>query len=84
MERIHRQEEKVFKAIIVIASINSMTAMQLEDKKGPYLTSKECYYRGAEMIREAANRLPLAFASSICLVIPKKDESENKVEEKDV
>jgi len=82
MERIHQQEERVFKAIIIIAAINSMTSMQLEDKKGPYLTSKECYYRGAEMIREAANRLPLAFASTICLVVPKKSKGKSKVEEK--
>ena len=61
----------MFKALVVIGSLAASSAGQLEDEKGPYKTAPECYYRTAQMIKEAAMRVPIVYAVGVCIMVPK-------------
>ncbi len=61
----------MFKAIVVLGSLAASSAGQLEDEKGPYKTAPECYYRTAQMIKEAAMRVPIVYAVGVCIKIPR-------------
>ena len=60
----------MFKAIVVIGTLASSNAGQLEDTQGPYKTAPECYYRTAQMIRESAMRVPIVYAVGVCIRVP--------------
>ena len=60
----------MFKAIVVIGTLASSNAGQLEDTQGPYKTAPECYYRTAQMIKSAAIKVPIVYAVGICIKVP--------------
>ncbi|HAE75306.1 MAG TPA: hypothetical protein DCG52_02820 [Alphaproteobacteria bacterium] len=59
----------MFKAIVVIRSLAANSAGQLEDQQGPYATAPECYYRTAQMIKDAAMKLPIVYAVGVCIKV---------------
>ena len=61
----------MFKAIVVIGTLASSSAGQLEDQQGPYATAPECYYRTAQMIKDAALKVPIVYAVGVCIKVPK-------------
>jgi len=71
MELTLQYEVVMFKAIVVIGALTASSAGQLEDEKGPYKTAPECYYRTAQMIKEASMRVPIVYAVGVCIKIPK-------------
>jgi hypothetical protein len=63
----------MFKAIVIIGALNASAAVQIEDERGPYNTAPECYYRTAQMIRDAANKTPVVYATGICIKFTKNE-----------
>ena len=59
----------MFKALVIIGALNAPAAVQMEDERGPYSSTLQCYMRGAEMIKDVAVRMPIVYASVICLNI---------------
>ena len=57
----------MFKAIVIIGALNASAAVQIEDEKGPYNTAPQCYFRTAQMIRDVANKMPVVYATGICI-----------------
>ena len=60
----------MFKAIVVIGTLAANSAGQLEDQQGPYATAPECYYRTAQMIKDAAMKVPIVYAVGVCIRVP--------------
>jgi hypothetical protein len=59
----------MFKAIVVIGTLAANSAGQLEDQQGPYATAPECYYRTAQMIKDAALKVPIVYAVGVCIKV---------------
>ena len=57
----------MFKAIVIIGALNASAAVQIEDQKGAYNTAPQCYFRTAQMIRDVANKMPVVYATGICI-----------------
>ena len=75
----------MFKAIVVIGSLASPTPGQREDTQGLYETAPQCYYRTAQMIKDASTRIPLVFAVGVCIKVEKnntKDRDQTPLKEK--
>ena len=62
----------MFKAIVIIGALNASAAVQIEDERGPYKTAPQCYYRTAQMIKDVAQKMPVVYATGICIKIPAK------------
>tara|TARA_B100001013_G_C24620817_1_gene447150 strand:- start:821 stop:1027 length:207 start_codon:yes stop_codon:yes gene_type:complete len=67
----------MFKAIIIIGSLAAPSAIQIDDNKGPYATTQECYFRTAQMIKQMANKTPVAYAVGVCIRIEKPKVEKN-------
>ena len=67
----------MFKAIVVIGSLAASSAGQLEDQQGPYATAPDCYYRTAQMIKDAAMKLPIVYAVGVCIKVPKTEKGKD-------
>jgi len=76
MELILQYEVDMFKAIVVIGTLAANSAGQLEDQQGPYATAPECYYRTAQMIKDAAMKVPIVYAVGVCIRVPKTEKGE--------
>ena len=63
----------MFKALVIIGALNAPAVIQIEDDRGPYSSTLQCYTRGAEMIRDVAVRMPIAYASAICISVKKPE-----------
>ena len=64
----------MFKAFVVVVTLSS-SSFQMESKK-TFETQLECWTHGAVLIKQAAERMPILHASSMCIEIPKENKKE--------
>ena len=61
----------------MVCIANAMCPMQLDDTAGfhtgpPPIALQQCYMRGAEMVKEVAQRMPVLTALTVCVDVKDK------------
>ena len=70
--------------VVIVCIANAICPMQLDDTAGfhtgpPPIALRQCYMRGAEMVKEVAQRMPVLTAVTVCVDV--KDTPVAKPEE---
>lgn len=58
---------KIMFATIVIVTLMNGPPVQIEDQKGPWDTTYECFMRGVTLIRETVMTMPVLTAHTVCV-----------------
>ena len=63
--------------VVMVCIANAMCPMQLDDTAGfhtgpPPIALQQCYLRGAEMVKEVAQRMPVFTAITVCVDVKDK------------
>ena len=77
--------------VVMVCIANAMCPMQLDDTAGfhtgpPPIALQQCYLRGAEMVKEVAQRMPVFTAITVCVdvkdkpVVQPKEDKPKKVD----